>query len=106
MDKPVITESLLAPAMTQATAKPVATDAELMATARAFESVFVAQMLGHSGLGKALSSEGGFGGEAFSSLLVDEYANRLVEKGGFGLAEKVYEQLRERIANDDGRTPA
>lgn len=106
MDKLPIAENLPIAAPALAPAKAAADDAELMATARAFESVFIAQMLAHSGLGKALGAEGGFGGEAFSSLLVDEYANRLVEKGGFGLAEEVYEQLRERKAANASRTLA
>lgn len=106
MDKPPVSEGLPVAAPSHTPAKPVTDDAELLATARAFESVFIAQMLAHSGLGKALSAEGGFGGEAFSSLLVDEYASRLVEKGGFGLAEKVYEQLRAKGAPDASRTLA
>jgi Rod binding domain-containing protein len=106
VDKPPISESLPVLAPAHAAAKPATHDAELLATARAFESVFIAQMLAHTGFGKALSTESGFGGEAFSSLLVEEYANRLIEKGGFGLAEKVYEQLRAREAANAERTLA
>lgn len=70
----------------------------LMENARAFEATFVAQMLNHSGFSEALSSNGGFGGEAFSSLLVEQYAEKLVDQGGFGLAKKIYEQL---LSKDD-----
>lgn len=79
-------------------------DAELIEKAREFESVFAAQMLSYSGLDKALSAESGFGGEAFSSLLVERFADQLVERGGFGLTEKIYEQLRERQAGNVDKT--
>lgn len=81
-------------------------DAALKEKAREFESVFVAQMLSHSGLAEALSSDSGFGGEAFSSLLVERFADQLVERGGFGLTEKIYEQLREKEAGDVDTTNA
>lgn len=74
-------------------------DGELRKSAKSFEAVFVAQMLSQSGLGKALGADGGFGGEAFSGFLVEQYANRLVEQGGFGLAEKIYQQLRQQDAS-------
>lgn len=83
-----------------------ARDGELMRNAKAFEAVFVAQMLAHSGLGKALSADSGFGGEAFSTLLLERYAENLVEQGGFGLADKIYEQLRAKGAPHVDRTDA
>lgn len=73
-------------------------DQRVMTKAREFEAVFVAQMLKHSGMGKALSSDSGHGGEAFSSMLLEQYAERIVENGGFGLADKIYEQLRKQGA--------
>ena len=88
-------------------AKPaVDRDALLRENAKAFEATFVAQMLSHSGLADALSAESGFGGEAFSSLLIEQYAAELVEQGGFGLAETIYEQLRMKDASHVGRTVA
>lgn len=78
----------------------------LMENAKAFEATFVAQMLTHSGFSEALSSNGGFGGEAFSSLLVEQYAEKLVDQGGFGLAEKIYEQLLSKDGGNVGRTNA
>ena len=59
-----------------------------------FESVFIAEMLSHSGLDKAISNGSGFGGDAFSRLLVDTYADALTKQGGFGLAEKIFNQLK------------
>jgi Rod binding domain-containing protein len=39
---------------------------------------------------------GGAGEEAFSSLLTEEYARLLAERGGIGLAEQVFEALKQR----------
>ena len=78
----------------------------LLAQAKEFESIFVAQMLKLSGLTKAFSSESNFGGGAFSSMLVDQYADKLVENGGFGLTDKVYQQLMTREAKTDTDTSA
>lgn len=79
-------------------------DEELLKTAKAFESVFIAQMLSYGGLTEALGANAGFGGEAFSGLLVEQYADQLVERGGFGVADRIYEQLRERGEGDASRT--
>ena len=76
---------------------PAEKRAEIMERAREFEAVFVGQMLKYSGLEKAISSQsGGFGGEAYSSLLLEQYAGKIVEAGGFGLAEHIYEQLLDK----------
>lgn len=77
-------------------------DDAVMQRAKEFESIFVAQMLKHSGFEKALASESGFGGESYASLLLERYAANIVDKGGFGLAEKIYEQL---IAKEAGHAP-
>ncbi|MEZ5892651.1 MAG: rod-binding protein [Parvularculaceae bacterium] len=69
---------------------------EIRETAREFESVFIAEMLKHTGLDKALSSDSGFGGEAFTGMLVQTYADELSKKGGFGIAEQIYRQLKEQ----------
>lgn len=61
--------------------------------AKRFETVFIAEMLKHSGFAEALSQNAGFGGEAFSSILLEEYAGKIVESGGFGMAKHIYEQL-------------
>lgn len=54
-------------------------------------------MLKHAGLTEALSGGGGkFGGEAFSNMLTEQYAGELIENGGFGLAEEIYQQLLEK----------
>ncbi len=69
----------------------------LRKTAQEFESVFIAEMLSHAGFDKALSQDSGFGGEAFSRMLVETYAEGLAEKGGFGLADQIYRQLKGQL---------
>ena len=73
---------------------------QLMATAREFEAVFVGQMLNYSGLTDAISGDSGFGGDAFSSMLTEQYASELIENGGFGLAEDIYQQLLQKEKNN------
>jgi Rod binding domain-containing protein len=75
--------------------KAATRDAQLRETAREFESVFIAEMLTHSGLDKAIAQDSGIGGEAFSSMLVQTYADELSKKGGFGLADQIYRQLKD-----------
>lgn len=70
-----------------------------MAKAREFESVFVAQMLSHSGLSKALSQGGGHGSDAFSSMLLEKYADEITSGGGLGLADHIYRQLVDNEAS-------
>ncbi|WP_411815931.1 rod-binding protein [Hyphococcus sp. DH-69] len=71
-------------------------DAALRKSAAEFESVFIAEMLSHAGFDKALSENSGFGGEAFSRMLVESYAEEITNNGGFGLADQIYQQLKGR----------
>jgi hypothetical protein len=68
----------------------------LMAKAEELETTFLAEMLAHSGLGEM---EGGFGGgpgEAqFASFLRQEQARLMVEGGGIGLAEMIFNTMVE-----------
>jgi len=70
-------------------------DDSLRQAAKEFEATFVAEMLSYAGFEKALSSRAGFGGEAFSRLLIDSYAAEIAEGGSFGLADKIYNQLKD-----------
>lgn len=69
----------------------------LRKTAQEFESVFIAEMLSHAGFDKAIAQDSGFGGEAFSRMLVETYAENLAKKGGFGLADQIYRQLKGQL---------
>jgi flagellar protein FlgJ len=79
-----------------ATPSPAPSDrhAMLMAKAEELEASFLAEMLAHSGLGE---TEGGFAGGAgedqFASFLRQEQARLMVEGGGIGLAELIFNSL-------------
>lgn len=69
----------------------------LRAAARAFEASFLAEMLRAAGVGRARAVLGGGAGEMqFAGFLADAQAARLVESGGIGLAEVIFEALKER----------
>ncbi|MCI5047308.1 MAG: rod-binding protein [Aquisalinus sp.] len=68
-------------------------DPELRAMAQKFEASFIAQMLKHSGLPKALESAGGQGTDAFSVFYIDQLSSRIADQGGFGIADNIYDQL-------------
>ena len=65
--------------------------------AQAFEASFLAEMLKNSGVNATPSGFGGGAGEeAFASFLTQEYARLIAERGGVGLAEQVFEMLKQR----------
>lgn len=78
-----------------------AREAKLRSVAQEFEATFIAQMLTFAGFGKSLSAEAGFGGEAFSSLLIEQYSKQISERGGFGLSDTIYQQLKARESAHD-----
>lgn len=64
--------------------------------ARDLEAAFVAEMLGHAGLGAARESfGGGIGEEQFVSVLRQHQASAMVRAGGIGLAESLFHALTE-----------
>ena len=87
-------------AMRRAIEQPAAgtTDARLRQAALEFETVFLTEMLTNMGVVREPETfGGGFGAEAFQSLLNEAYAERIVGRGGTGIAEAVYRQLRAAI---------
>ena len=73
------------------------TDSALRTAARALEAQFLSVMLQAAGLGAARESFGGGIGEAqMTSFLADAQAQALVQRGGIGLAESIFNALRER----------
>lgn len=75
---------------------------ELRDVAKAFEASFLSEMLKASGLGKSRSEFGGGAGEdAFSSMMVDEQASLMVERGGIGLSESIFQSLWAREFGND-----
>ncbi len=70
----------------------------LRSRAKALEAAFLAEMLGHAGL----TESKGQGGGQFESFLRAAQAEAIVEKGGFGLAESIFESLSRREGSGDG----
>ncbi|MCV2867045.1 rod-binding protein [Defluviimonas sp. WL0002] len=69
----------------------------LRSAARELEASFLEEMLQHSGLGEQAGSfTGGVGEAQFASFLRREQALALVESGGIGLAQSIFEHLAER----------
>ena len=72
-------------------------DTKLMEAARELEASFLAEMLKSAGLGESRTSFGGGAGEdQFSSFLVREQARAMVAGGGIGLAQSLFEALKEQ----------
>lgn len=74
-------------------------DENILKKAQEFEAVFVGQMLTHSGFADAFKGSDDFGGGAFTSILLDQYAEKIVANGGFGLADQIYNQLIDEKKN-------
>lgn len=71
---------------------------ELWNAAKDLEATFLSEMLKSAGFGEGLDDfGGGVGEEQFSSFLVDQHAKTMVENGGTGLAEALFESLKKRV---------
>jgi len=69
----------------------------LMKAARELEANFLAEMLKSAGLGETPEAFGGGAGEdQFASFLRLEQARAMVDAGGIGLAQSLFEALKER----------
>lgn len=78
-------------------ADPASDDSRLREAAKALEAGFLAEMLKSAGLGASRGDFGGGAGEDhFASYLVQEQARGMVEAGGIGLAEALFEAMKER----------
>jgi Rod binding domain-containing protein len=66
----------------------------LRARAQELEAAFLAEMLGHAGLGASPDGfGGGIGEEQFASFLRREQADAMARAGGIGLAEAIFRAL-------------
>ena len=82
------------PPLSVPTPAPPDRQAVLMAKAQELEASFLAEMLAHSGLGAAEGSfSGGSGEDQFASFLRQEQARLMVEGGGIGLAELIFNSM-------------
>ncbi len=85
------------PPVSSGPVKQTAQDRALREAAEKLEASFLAEMLKAAGLGKSRSQFGGGAGEEqFSSFLVQEQATQMVKAGGIGLAETLFESLKEK----------
>lgn len=74
---------------------PVSADDKLREAAKELEATFLSEMLKSAGLGELSETFGGGPGE-FASFLRLEQARAMVEAGGIGLAETLFEAMKER----------
>ncbi len=75
-------------------------DKKLREAAQELEANFLAEMLKSAGVGKTPEAFGGGAGEdQFASFLRLEQAREMAKAGGIGLAQSLYEAMKER-AND------
>lgn len=66
----------------------------LRTKAMELEAAFLAEMLAYTGLGEGSTPfGGGVGEEQFASFLRGEQAKLMVQKGGIGLAETIFDAL-------------
>ncbi|MEM9966512.1 MAG: rod-binding protein [Pseudomonadota bacterium] len=73
------------------------TESALRAAAEKLEASFITEMLKAAGMGKTSTVFGGGAGEdQFASFLVQEHAKAMVQAGGIGLSQSIYEALKER----------
>lgn len=82
-----------------ATQKPIAADPDkaLWDAAKELEASFLSEMLKSAGIGKTPDSfGGGIGEDQFASFLRQEQARSMVDSGGIGLAQSLFEALKER----------
>jgi len=72
-------------------------DKALLKAAQDLEASFLAEMLKSAGFGKSREANGGgIGEDQFSSFLRQEHAKEMVKTGGIGLAQSLFEALKER----------
>lgn len=84
----------LSPGLPHAT--PPSPQDPLLQKAKELEATFLSVMLAETGLGSVTGSFGGGVGETqFASFLRDEHARLIVEKGGIGLAERLFKALSD-----------
>lgn len=72
-------------------------DRRLMDAAQALEAGFLSEMLKSAGVGAVPTAfGGGIGEEQFSSFLRDAQAREIVQAGGIGLAQSLFEAMKGR----------
>lgn len=73
------------------------TEKALWNAAKELEASFLSEMLKSAGIGKTPDSfGGGIGEDQFASFLRQEQARSMVDNGGIGLAQSLFEALKEQ----------
>ena len=68
---------------------------DLRKVAEALEASFLTIMLGAARVGETPDAfGGGVGEDQFNSFLREQYAQSMVESGGIGLAEQIFENMK------------
>ena len=84
----------------------LAKETALREAATELEANFISEMLKAAKFGEPLETfGGGIGEDQFSSFLRNEHASALAEKGGFGLADAIFDAFvdREERLSDQSR---
>lgn len=88
---------LAVPRPQQSATAPTAEDQRLWDVAQKLEASFLSEMLKGAGFGKSRESfGGGVGEDQFGSFLRNAQAQEMVKRGGIGLAQSLFEALKER----------
>ena len=86
------------PGVQTAAKPPDSRYAKLQEAAEKLEAQFLAEMLQCAGLGETKGPfTGGPGEQQFASFLCDAQAEEMVRAGGIGLAEQLFESLKEKM---------
>lgn len=89
-------ETSLAPAP-KAIVRAKPEESALRDAARKLEASFLAEMLKAAGVGEQVEGwGGGVGEEQFASFLREAQAEAMTRRGGIGLAESLFEALKEK----------
>ncbi len=76
--------------------------AQLMQKAQELETRFLSEMLAHTGLDAQTGAfNGGIGEDQFASFLRESQAKAMVDRGGLGLAQSIFQSL---VRRDDPAT--
>lgn len=71
--------------------------AQLMQKAQELETRFLSEMLAHTGLDAQTGAfNGGIGEDQFASFLREAQAKAMVDRGGLGLAQSIFQSLVRR----------
>lgn len=93
-----MTPSVLSSVQGTATVQTANTETALRTAAENLEASFLSEMLKAAGVGAPRDAFGGGAGEEqFSSFLREAQAKEMVKSGGIGLAEALFEALKERV---------